>query len=424
MAATRATPGMQMTRKPADPHGDHEDDRGYGERGDWYGDVDDDRGWADGADGEAGDDYDDGFLAGLAGDPDPRRTRASAPGYDRAPRGGGSITRSRSGGGGKGKGRKSPMRRAAPWIALSVVVVALAVLGAVGYYFYRTYLHPPDYSGPGTGEVTVHITSGESAAQVGQQLSQLGVVASARAFSNAAKASGRGSALEVGYYQLHKHMNAALAFALLLKPSSRVQLNLTIPPGLRLYEIIALLGKDTGNLKGYQQAIGDVSALGLPSYAKGNPEGYLFPDTYTIQPGTPPVQVLREMVQRFNQVAASLKLSSVAAHDKVSEGDIIKTASIIQAEGKQPQDLPKIARVIYNRLNAQMPLQLDSTVLYALHSRAADVTIRADPEHQVAVQHLPARRAAAGADRQPRLPPRSRPRCTRTTAATGCTSSP
>ena len=364
------------------PRRDHDGDAGYGEHGDWYAGVDDDQARADGEpDGEAGDDYSDGFLAGFSRDADPRRARAAAPDYGRAPRGGGSTTRSRGGGngkgrgGGKGKGHKSPMRRAAPWIALSVVVVTLAVLGGVGYYFYRAYLHPPDYSGPGTGEVTVHITSGESAGQVGQQLLQQGVVASTRAFSNAAKASGRGSALEVGYYQLHKHMNAALAFALLLKPSSRVQLTLTVPPGLRLYEIIALLGKETGNLKGYQQAIKDVAALGLPPYAKGNPEGYLFPDTYSVLPGTPPTQVLREMVARFDQQAASLDLPSVAAHDQVSEGDIIKTASLVEGEGSRPSDLAKIARVIYNRLNAKMPLQLDSTVLYARHSRAHSDTV-------------------------------------------------
>ena len=346
---------------------DHEDDRGYGDARDWYGDVDDDQAWAD------DDEYDDGFLPGLARDADTRR--AGPPGPNRAPRAAAGSTRSRGGGGGKARPRKSPMRRAAPWIALSVVVVALLVLGGVGYYFYRTYLHPPDYSGPGTGEVTVHITSGETATQVGQQLFTLGVVASTRAFSNAAKASSQGSALQPGYYQLHKHMAAKLAFAMLLKPSSRVQLNLLIPPGLRLYEIIALLGKDTGNLKGYQQASKNVSALGLPSYAKGNLEGYLSPNTYTVQPGTSPTQVLRELVQGFNHEAASVNLPKVAAQDHVSPGDIITIASIIQAEGKRPSDLPKIAEVIYNRLNLGMKLQLDTTVLYALHSRAPDVTI-------------------------------------------------
>src|SRR6266516_3569480 len=134
-------------------------------------------------------------------------------------------------------------------------------------------------------------------------------------------------------------MAATLAFALLLKPSSRIELTVVITEGERLSEIIASLGQKTGDLKGYQQAIKDVSALGLPSYAKGNPEGYLFPATYTIQPGTQPIQVLR-----FNQEAQSVNLPAVAAHDQISEGDVITIASLIQAEGKRPQDLPKIAR--------------------------------------------------------------------------------
>ena len=65
----------------------------------------------------------------------------------------------------------------------------------------------------------------------------------------------------------------------------------------------------------------------------------------------------------------------MAAHDQISEGDAIIVASLVQAEGKRPQDLAKIARVIYNRLNAKMTLQLDTTVLYARNSRAADVTV-------------------------------------------------
>ena len=81
------------------------------------------------------------------------------------------------------------------------------------------------------------------------------------------------------------------------------------------------------------------------------------------------------MVLRFNQEAQSVNLSAVAAKDHISEGDAIIVASLIQAEGKRPQDLPKIARVIYNRLNQHMKLQLDTTVLYARHSRAADVTV-------------------------------------------------
>jgi UPF0755 protein len=65
----------------------------------------------------------------------------------------------------------------------------------------------------------------------------------------------------------------------------------------------------------------------------------------------------------------------MAAKDQISVGDAITIASLIKAEGKRPQDLPRIARVIYDRLNNKMKLQLDTTVLYARHSRAADVTV-------------------------------------------------
>jgi UPF0755 protein len=354
------------------PYREDPDDHGYGDRGGWYGNVDEDQGaWEDDEDGE-------GLLPGFSDDEeDLRHGRGRGPAAERAPRdrGGRGVPPPGRQVRGKQPKRKSAMRRAAPWIALTVLVIVLGVAGGGFFYVWHNYLHPPDYTGPGSGTVTVQIKSGETATQVGQQLLNQGVVASVRAFSNAAKASGKGSALEPGSYHLHKHMAATLAFALLLKPSSRVELSVLIPEGMRLSEIIATLGRDTGNLKGYQQAIKNVPALGLPSYAKGNPEGYLFPATYTVQPGTQPAQVLRDMVQRFNKEAQSVNLPAVAKHDQISEGDAITVASLVQAEGRRPQDLAKIARVIYNRLNVHMNLQLDTTVLYARHSRAADVTV-------------------------------------------------
>jgi len=82
-------------------------------------------------------------------------------------------------------------------------------------------------------------------------------------------------------------------------------------------------------------------------------------------------------VLRFDQEAAAVNLSAAAKHVGLSPGQVIIMASLVQAEGGRLSDYPKIARVIYNRLNQSppMPLQLDTTVLYALHSTAPDVTI-------------------------------------------------
>jgi UPF0755 protein len=358
-AADDYAPGHYQAQPPDDRFGlPRRDDPGYGDTGGWYGDEDENRGRAWGED-----EYDSGVLPGFREDTGYQRAASRAPAPSRPRPGRGGPDRPR---GGKPK-RKGPMRRAAGWIALIGLVIILVVAGGGFYLFWHNYLHPPDYSGSGTGTITVQIKPGESATEVGQQLVNMGVVASVRAFSNAAKASGHGSALQPGYYQLRKHMAAAAAFALLLKPSSRVEISITIPEGLRLSSIIAVLGKKTHDLHGYQEAIKKTSELGLPSYAHGKPEGYLFPATYTVEPGTPPLTVLQKMVQRYDQEASSLNLPAAAAHGQISERVAIIVASLVQAEGRRADDFPKIARVIYNRLNVGMPLQLDSTVMYALN---------------------------------------------------------
>ena len=247
-------------------------------------------------------------------------------------------------------------------------VVFIAVVGGVGYHYYHEYISPPDFSGAGTGQVTVQIQPGQTASAVGATLASKGVVASARAFFNAAKDSSQGSALEPGYYRVHRHMKASLALALLLKPSARLQTKITIPEGFQVAQIIDLLGRETGNLKGYEQAIAHPADLGLPAFANGKPEGYLFPATYEVQPKTSPAAVLKMMVSQFKANAQSIGLPAASARAQESQAGIITVASLIEAEGKLPQDYPKIAEVIYNRLNMNPPmkLQLDTTVLYAM----------------------------------------------------------
>jgi UPF0755 protein len=340
---------------PAPPHGPGE--RGYTPDGDWYGGMDDEQAWVD-------EGYDDGFVPGLGSDADAGPHRGSTPAAVRVPKpaAGGPGGRAR-----RGKPRKGAVRRAAPWVAVAILVLALCGGGGAYYYVYRTYLHPPDWSGAGHGTVDILIKQGDTAATVGQILASKGVVASARAFSNAAKNSSQGKSLEPGTFRLHLHMSAALAFQLLLNPASRVQTKVTLPEGLRLSNIIATLGHATGDLPGYKQAIKQTSQLGLPSYAHGNPQGYLFPATYSIQPGTSPLQVLKNMVATFNSEAAHINLVKQAAAGNLSPADVITVASLLEAEGGRIQDYPKIAEVIYNRLNQGMKLQLDSTVLFALN---------------------------------------------------------
>jgi UPF0755 protein len=296
------------------------------------------------------------------------------------------VSRGGTGGGsgGKGKARKKGRRRVRVILLaiLTVFVLVVVAAGGVGYHYYHEYIAPPDFSGQGTGTVVVQIKPGQFADQIGLTLANDGVVASARAFSNAAKNSPQGNALEPGLYRLHKHMQAALALALLLKPSSREQTKVLVQEGFRVAQIIARLGQKTGNLKGYEQAIAHPDDLGLPPFANGKPEGYLFPATYTIQPNTPPATVLKGMVSQFKANAQNIGLKAGAARGHETQGAVITVASLIQAEGKRPEDLKNIAEVIYNRLNMHMKLQLDTTVLYGMglaHSKSNFSTSFASP---------------------------------------------
>ncbi len=270
---------------------------------------------------------------------------------------------------GNGRLRRRGRRRSAPLIALLVITAFLSGGAVVGYHFLRAYVIPPDYAGPGIGTVMVQVKQGETATDVAQTLFHDGVVASTRAFIKAAEQSPHQKALEPGFYRLHRHMKAALAFDLLLSPAARVQLRITVPEGLRVSQIVNTLNAKSGIARrDYLQALASPGTLGLPSYAKNRPEGYLFPATYSVQPRMTAADVLRSMVEQFNNVAQKVQLASTARQVNLTPAEVINVASLVQAEGGRLSDFPKIARVIYNRLNMGMKLQLDSTVMYALHT--------------------------------------------------------
>ena len=215
----------------------------------------------------------------------------------------------------------------------------------------------------------VQVPSGATPTSLGPELTRLGVVASPRAFVLAAEHSSNPNGLLPGFYGMHLHMKASLAYALLLDQKNLVQVTVTIPEGWRLSQIVAYLGAKSGiPARAYQAVLNNPAQLHLPAYANGKPEGYLFPATYEVLPHETALGVLTGMVQRFEQEAAQLNLPTAAKQVHLTESQVVIMASLVEAEGGRVSDYPKIARVIYNRLAQNIPLQLDSTVLYGLHS--------------------------------------------------------
>jgi UPF0755 protein len=268
------------------------------------------------------------------------------------------------------KRKRGKVRRLAPWVALLVILVAIAIPGLYAYHLYQNKYHPADYAGAGTGSITVDVQSGDTPTSLASELVSKGVVASTRAFILAAEHSSDPNGLEPGSFRLHEHMQASLAYAALLNTANLVYYKVTIPEGLRLSQIIPALVKADPHLATAQLQLAVKSPdLGLPSYADGKAEGYLYPDTYQIPLSATALSALKMMTTAFNQEAASINLTQ-AAHltpGHLTPAEVITVASLVQAEGGRLQDYPKIARVIYNRLAQGMKLELDSTVLYGLN---------------------------------------------------------
>jgi UPF0755 protein len=272
----------------------------------------------------------------------------------------------------RGVRRKRRRRRAAGCLAVLVSLVVLVGLAGFAVVKGRAYLEdvfapPPDYSGDGRGSVLVEVQDGDTSTEIADTLYKSGVVASEEAFIDVAREEPRATLIQVGFYDMAHRMSAQAALNRMLDPSSIVTNAVTVPEGYTVEQTLQQAAADSDLTLGkLQQAADDPQSLGLPAYAGGNPEGYLFPATYELAPNATEEQMLRMMVSRFEQSAQRLDLERQARRLGMSPQQVVTVASIVQREARQPADFAKVARVIYNRLERGMPLQMDSTVHYAV----------------------------------------------------------
>jgi len=260
------------------------------------------------------------------------------------------------------RNRRSPLRRVV-WVAFLLGLIA------VGIWFIlqiRSTAESMDYEGPGQGTVVVTVKSGESLTSIGRSLESADVVRSVDSFLKAAMLDERSSAIAPGTYRLPMQMRAVDALAAMLDPASRADSRLVLPEGLRLDQTINRASRQSEiPRKDFRQALQDGEALGLPEWSGGEPEGFMFPATYELTGEETAESLLRTFTRRFNQAAADVNLVARAGEMGRSPYEILIIASLVEAE-VAPADFPKAARVVYNRLKADMPLQFDSTVGYAL----------------------------------------------------------
>jgi len=260
-------------------------------------------------------------------------------------------------------------RRRRRWVRLLALVVVLVLIAGIG--FYEVSAHP--FGGPGK-PVTVEVTRGESYSSAVDALAQAGVLSNAFAFRVYSTIHGTPSLLP-GFYTVPKNSTFGAVHALLSAgPNTNA---LAVPSGFTLQEIADRLG--TVSSASFSDRFASLLRSGavrspFEPATSSNLEGLVAPGTYLLPPSLTPRQLLVSMVNRFVAQAASVGLRPSTSRSGLDSYDLVTAASVVEKEGYLVKNMPQVARVILNRLSRSMPLQMDSTVLYALGQDGGQVT--------------------------------------------------
>ncbi|WP_030604297.1 endolytic transglycosylase MltG [Streptomyces fulvoviolaceus] len=152
---------------------------------------------------------------------------------------------------------------------------------------------------------------------------------------------------------------------------------LVIPEGWRAGQVYDAVDKALALPVGTAKKSLPKANLKLPNDAEGNPEGYLFPATYPLERNgkkATPESLLSFMVNTANQKFNGAPIAAGAQRNAMNVYQAVTIASIIQAEAATKADMGKVARVVFNRLERGMPLQMDSTLNYALNRSTLKTT--------------------------------------------------
>ena len=249
-------------------------------------------------------------------------------------------------------------------LILLIIVVGILAVASAGFWTYSNLHKPITHTKSGQ---YIEIPKGTSPGAIVHKLATEGIITHEWPLRLYLKATGKGSTLRAGEYEFPSPISPLGVLAKLQQGQRRLD-RITIIEGWTRWDIARAMTQvpEFGLTSDAQalQLMNNVSLISDLDPEAKNLEGYLFPDTYEFSPETTPAELVEMMVKRFRSVWKP-DWTERARSLAFSPRQIVTIASIIETEAKLADERPLVASVIYNRLKKNIPLAVDSSVIYA-----------------------------------------------------------
>jgi UPF0755 protein len=240
-----------------------------------------------------------------------------------------------------------------------------AVIAALFVLWFLFALFQP-FHGDGSGRVQVTIPKGSSVSEVGDLLSEKGVIDNSTLFQVRVTLAGKRSEIYSGHFTLAHGMSYGAAIDALSQPPVKRTVTVTIPEGYTRSQTAQLVEED-GVPGSYTKATVRSKYLNPAQYGgKGakDLEGFLFPDTFELKPSAPVADLVQLQLQDFRRRIKGVNMK-YARSKNLTTYDVLIIASMVEREAGVSSQFKDVASVIYNRLHEGMPLGIDATIRFA-----------------------------------------------------------
>ncbi len=214
--------------------------------------------------------------------------------------------------------------------------------------------------------VEVVVPQGATGRDIGRLLAKSGLIEYEGFFRLAIQVDGSNKPIKHGAYELYKGLSALQLLHLLHEGPSRHllanQIRITIPEGLSIPQTAELLKLG----EAYTSATQSPELIERLGIEAENLEGFLMPNTYFFDDQPKAEELVKRMVEQFEKEYEMLSKECPGAHH-LDKRYVVTVASIVERETPAAEERPLVAQVIYNRIKAGMPLQMDSTLQFALN---------------------------------------------------------